>query len=258
MSSITSFTMCVSQQERKRQGWTIFLNVVLWLVLLCTVWGIIGALFAWLMRALLAEYVVRQIQARGLRVSEQQFPVVHEAAQQVYQCFNVQKPITIIVLASGEANAMALHIARKRVIILLSSLLDGVIDHPEELRALLAHEACHIELGTGWRGIFELFKPAPFSQGRELTCDNAGLVAAGDLTAAKQLIKKLCVGRFLFERVSEPALIEEARYIYSGLAGWLIKQYLSHPPAGARLENLETFAREQQISLPTPTPSLLA
>ena len=63
----------------------------------------------------------------------------------------------------------------------------------------------------------------------------------------------LCVGRFMFDRVSEPELIEESHHIYSGLTGWFIRQYLSHPPAGARLENLESFAREQQLQNSTPT-----
>jgi len=58
------------------------------------------------------------------------------------------------------------------------------------------------------------------------------------------LIKKLCVGNKLHDRLAEPALIDEARTIYSGLIGWFVRRHLSHPPAGARLANLEEFVNE--------------
>jgi hypothetical protein len=40
----------------------------------------------------------------------------------------------------------------------------------------------------------------------------------------------------------ETVLIAESKRIYSGFIGWLLRQYLTHPPAGARLENLSRFA----------------
>jgi Zn-dependent protease with chaperone function len=69
-------------------------------------------------------------------------------------------------------------------------------------------------------------------------------VAAGDLEAAKTVLKKLCVGKRLFSGLSEEALVDEADTIFSGLVGWFVRRHLTYPPAGARLKNLEQFAQE--------------
>ena len=108
----------------------------------------------------------------------------------------------------------------------------------------MAHELCHTVLDHGWRNTFEIYKPMRYRAAREFTCDNAGLVAAESLDATTALLKKLCVGRKLFKLVDDAALIEESRQIYRGFTGWLLKQYLSHPPAGARIKNVQQFYEE--------------
>lgn len=133
--------------------------------------------------------------------------------------------------------------------LILSELLEGILDQPNELRALLGHEICHSVMDHGMRGCFEIFKPARYKAARELTCDRVGFVASGgDLQSAQSVIKKLCVGTRLSKRLSDKALIEEADCIYSGLFGWLIRQHLTHPPAGARLKNLLHFTQELRCS----------
>jgi Zn-dependent protease with chaperone function len=92
-----------------------------------------------------------------------------------------------------------------------------------------------------------LSKPAKYRQARELTCDNAGLVAAGDAKEARMMIRRLCVGNRLSGRLDEQELKKEARTIYSGFSGWLLRRKLSHPPAGARIGNIESFAGRQGI-----------
>ena len=159
--------------------------------------------------------------------------------------FGEAKTPRIIVIGAGELNAMAVHFARRKIVVIFSELLEAIIENPHELEFLLAHELCHQSLDHGWRGWFELYKPAKYKQARELTCDNAGMVAAADLGAAQAVICKLCVGRILAPRLNNEALKEEARHIYSGFSGWLVRNYLSHPPAGARIENLELFAAGQ-------------
>jgi Zn-dependent protease with chaperone function len=41
--------------------------------------------------------------------------------------------------------------------------------------------------------------------------------------------------------LDDESLVSEARYIYSGLSGWLLKQHLTHPPLGKRIENVTQF-----------------
>ena len=262
VEQITSFAQCVSREERKLRFFVTLTNLV--------IWGIIGSigigllygftqdpaaltgvlvylvLFMgpWLVSYLLAEYNVRKLWALGASVSDRQFPAVREAANAVQQRFQMKEDVRIIILSSGEANAFAIKFARKRVVVIFTELLEGIIDNPEELRALLAHEMCHVVLDHGWRGTFELRKPKPYQAARELTCDNAGYVAAGDVEATKTMLRKLCAGYKLHRLLSDETLAEEAVHIYSGFAGWLIRRYLSHPPFGKRIQNVHDFATE--------------
>jgi Zn-dependent protease with chaperone function len=244
--SITQFQQCISTEEKKGRASVTLVNVVIWLFLIFLTTCSFGALLlvafvGWLLRSLFAEYNVRKLQALGTTASPDQFPAVAEAVTSVCERFNFAKRPRVIVLSSGETNAFAMKFARKRVMVILSELLEGIIERPEEVRALVAHEMCHNALDHGPRGVFEIYKSARYKAGRELTCDNAGLVAAENLDSAKTLIKKLCVGPKLYDHLSDRALITEAGYLYSGFVGWLLRGHLTHPPAGARLENLDRF-----------------
>ncbi len=250
---IQSFADCISERERKQRFKVTFVNIIIWLLLVivsAATWGVflIVAFAGWAINSLLAEYNVRKLQAIGATVSRTQLPEVHGALESVCQRFNVPNTYRVIIIPSGTANAFAMKFARKRVVVILSELLAGIIDDPAELRALLGHELCHSVLDHGMRGIFERYKPVQYKAARELTCDNAGLIAANDLEAAKTLIRKLCVTRHLHLRLSDDALVEESKAIYSGISGWLIKQYMSHPPAGSRLLNLEEFSQTAMLS----------
>lgn len=258
--STWSFADCVSPEERSQRLTVTITNILVWLVLAILAVSSFGvvlvlAVLGWLVNALLSEYNVRKLQAVGATVSAAQLPMVAEAVETVCQQFNIPNTYRVIVIPSGEANAFALKLARKRVVVILSELLAGIIDKPEQLRALIAHEICHCALDHGWRGVFERYKPAKYKAGRELTCDNAGLVAADSVQATKLLIRKLCVGRHLYKLLSEEALILESRTIYSGISGWLIKRHLTHPPAGARLENIDRFAAVAQLQSPAAVPA---
>lgn len=246
---VDTFHDCVSDDELKQRLSVTIINSLIWLVLALSVVATLGglllvALFGKLIQWLFSEYNVRRIQAYGCSVSERQFPTVQRAADDVCERFGIENHYRIIVVPSGELNAFAIKFAKKKVVVILSELLEAVIETPDELRALLAHELCHTVLDHGWRNTFEIYKPMRYAAARELTCDNAGLVASGNLDATRSLLKKLCVGRRLSKLVNEPALIAESQQIYRGFTGWLLRQYLSHPPAGARIKNVQEFYAE--------------
>ena len=251
--TVSSFSQCVSDREKSQRITVTFINAIIWILLLVLtalsmgIIAIAGAL-GWAINWLFSEYNVRKLQSRGASVSQAQFPTVWEAMQQVCRQFGVENTCRVIVIPSGEANALAIRYARKRVVLIFTELLEGIIDEPEQLRTLLAHELCHIILDHGARGFLERYKPASYKAARELTCDNAGLAAAGNLSSAQTLIRKLCAGKLLHTRLSDQALIQESEFIHSGITGWFIKQYLTHPPAGARIQNMADFAVKVAIS----------
>jgi Zn-dependent protease with chaperone function len=246
---INNFRQCVSTEERRQRFGVTFVNTLLWILIVVGVVATLGVvllfvLFGWFINYLLSEYNVRKVQALGATVSPEQLPQVAKAVSDVCRQFNVSRPPRVIVLSSGETNAFAMKFARKRVVLILSELLEGIIDQPDELRALLGHEIGHSVLDHGSRGTFEIYKPPRYRAARELSCDNAGYAASGDLQSTISVLKKLCVGNRLSDRLSEEALVAEADVIRSGFVGWLIRRNLTHPPAGTRVRNVHEFARE--------------
>jgi Zn-dependent protease with chaperone function len=246
---VTSIKKCISREERKKRTSAILVNLLLWLVLGLLVISSFGILLVfwfigWVINRLLSEYNVRKLQAVGTIATADQFPEVARSLSEICEQFAVKQFPKVIILNSSEVNAFALRFARKKVIVLLSQVLEGIIDQPGQLRFILAHELAHMVLDDSFAGKFLIYRPASFKAARELTCDNYGCAGAGDLESAKTALKRLGVGNKLFPRLSEQFLEVEAKYIYSGITGWLLKQYLTYPPLGRRLSNVTSFHQD--------------
>ena len=246
LDRISSIKECISAEERKKRFGVALVNGLLWLVLLLFVMSTMGFIliayaFVWIVRRILAEYNVRKLMAYGTTATADQFPEIVQASNDVCDRFKVKDQPRMIVINDSSLNAFAIKFAKKKVIVLLSETLEGILDKPEQLRFIIGHEIAHVVLDHGARGTFEIYKPAAYRAAREMTCDNAGIVSAGDLENAKTMLKRLGVGNKLYSRLNEGYLQEEARYIYSGITGWLLKQYLTYPPLGKRIANIAQF-----------------
>ena len=245
MQEIRSVNDLLSVEERKKRSSITIINCFVWFLLLILgiafwpiliVYGVI-----WLINLMLAEYNIRKIQALGTTVSEVQFPEIYSSLQSICNGLNFKKQPKIIIVGESQVNAFALRFARKKIIVILSKMLEGVVDNPDEVKFFIGHEVCHLVLDHGARGIFEIYKPMTYKSARELTCDNCGAFFAGNLESAKTSLKRLCIGNLLVHKLNEDYLINESHYIYSGFTGWLLKNYLSHPPIGKRIENINKF-----------------
>jgi Zn-dependent protease with chaperone function len=246
LTGVTSIRQCISREERKKRGGAILISSLIWLVLALltvTTFGVVLVLWfvSWLITRIMSEYNVRKLQAVGTAATPDQFPEVAEALSSICRQFKIDHEPRVIILNMGEVNAFALRFARKKVIVLLSEVLEGILDQPGQMRFILAHELAHLFLDDTFGGKFLIYRPAAFKSGRELTCDNTGCAAAGDLESAKTALKRVGVGNKLHSRLNEQFLETEAKYIYSGITGWLLKQYLTYPPLGRRISNVTSF-----------------
>lgn len=68
-----------------------------------------------------------------------------------------------------------------------------------------------------------------------------GMREVGPFTDEQLRKMAVGVGNALHKRLDEDFLISEADHIHSGLTGWLLKQYLTYPPLGKRIANLNDF-----------------
>lgn len=248
LASIRSIRDCIAPEEKKKRLGVFAVNLLVWLGLAILVVASMGAVLlfyagGWVLSRLLAEYNVRKLQAMGTTATDRQFPEVTHALREVCGHFGLAEAPRVIILNAGEMNAFAVKFARKRVLVLLCPMLEGVLDRPAELRFILGHELGHTALDHGFRGSLVLVKPAAFKAARELTCDAVGAAAAGDAEAAKTALKRLAAGNALHARLDEADLAAQAEAIDSGLTGWLLRQYLAYPPIGRRLACVDRFFR---------------
>jgi Zn-dependent protease with chaperone function len=246
LEGISSIKECISAEERKKRFGVALINGLLWLVLLLFLISTMGVIFiayavVWIIKRIFAEYNVRKLMAYGTTATADQFPEIALALNDVCNRFKVKEQPRMIVINDSSFNAFAIKFAKKKVIVLVSETLEGILDKPDQLRFIIGHELAHVVLDHGVRGTFEIYKPASYRAAREMTCDNAGIVSCCDLESAKAVLKRLGVGNKLHNRLNEDYLQEEARYIYSGITGWFLKQYLPYPPLGKRIANITQF-----------------
>jgi Zn-dependent protease with chaperone function len=254
---MATFQECVSPQENKAKISFYILNGLVMTVLGLFLIGWIIASFGLglliiggivLLRYLFSGVTARMIRAQGVVVSANQLPHIQKEINAVRALFHFHKDVPVVILPHSALNALALKLAGKRMIILFSQVVEAVESDPAQLRALLAHEFCHQALDFSGIEQFAIIKPAPFKSGRELTCDRAALLAANSLESTRTLLRKLAAGKELSAQLNDQALSDEATELYSGLTGWFLKNYLTHPPVGTRLNNVCDFAAEQRIA----------
>ena len=205
--------------------------------------------------------------AGAVRVSERQFPHIHEMVRDGAYILDLPDVPECYVLQTPIVNAMAL--GRDKPFIVLNTGLVELLD-PEELRAVIGHELGHILSGhavyrtmllfliqlaariawmpigyLGLRGIIwgleEWFRKS------ELSCDRAGLLAGQDLDASRRVLMKLAGGAQLSEL--NPDAFREQAHEYDAvpdLRDSILKilqlQGTTHPFAVVRFAELDYWA----------------
>ena len=204
--------------------------------------------------------------AGSVRVSERQFPHIHEMVRDGAYILDLPEVPECYVLQTPEVNAMAL--GRDKPFIVLNSGMIELLD-PEELRAVIGHELGHILSGHAvyrtmlvillrlaaraaflpialaltaiiW-GLEEWFRKS------ELSCDRAGLLAGQDLDASRRVLMKLAGGAQLSEL--NPDAFREQAHEYDAvpdLRDSILKilqlQGTTHPFAVVRFAELDYWA----------------
>jgi len=168
--------------------------------------------------------------ASGVKVSERQFPHIHEMLRDGAYILDMEKVPELYVTQTPLVNAMA--VGTNNPFIVLNSGLVELLD-PEELRAVIGHELGHVLSGhavyrtmlfslivlasriawlpigyIGLRaiiwGLEEWFRKS------ELSCDRAGLLAGQDVDASRRVLMKLAGGSRLAE-MNADAFHDQAR-----------------------------------------------
>jgi Zn-dependent protease with chaperone function len=204
--------------------------------------------------------------AGAVRVSERQFPHIHEMVRDGAYILDLPEVPECYVLQTPVVNAMAL--GRDKPFIVLNSGMIELLD-PEELRAVIGHELGHILSGhalyrTMLLILLQLAARAAFLpialaltaiiwgleewfRKSELSCDRAGLLAGQDLDASRRVLMKLAGGAQLSE-LNPDAFREQAQEydavpdLRDSILKILQLQGTTHPFAVVRFAELDYWA----------------
>jgi Zn-dependent protease with chaperone function len=204
--------------------------------------------------------------AGAVRVSERQFPHIHEMVRDGAYILDLPEVPECYVMQTPLVNAMAL--GRDKPFIVINTGMVELLD-AEELRAVIGHELGHILSGHAvyrtmlvillrlaaraaflpialaltaiiW-GLEEWFRKS------ELSCDRAGLLAGQDLDASRRVLMKLAGGAQLSEL--NPDAFREQAHEYDAvpdLRDSVLKilqlQGTTHPFAVVRFAELDYWA----------------
>jgi len=204
--------------------------------------------------------------AGAVRVSERQFPHIHEMVRDGAYILDLPEVPECYVLQTPVVNAMAL--GRDKPFIVINSGMIELLD-AEELRAVIGHELGHILSGhalyrTMLLILLQLAARAAFLpialaltaiiwgleewfRKSELSCDRAGLLAGQDLDASRRVLMKLAGGAQLSEL--NPDAFREQAHEYDAvpdLRDSILKilqlQGTTHPFAVVRFAELDYWA----------------
>ena len=204
--------------------------------------------------------------AGSVRVSERQFPHIHEMVRDGAYILDLPEVPECYVMQTPLVNAMAL--GRDKPVIVINTGMVELLD-AEELRAVIGHELGHILSGHAvyrtmlvillrlaaraaflpialaltaiiW-GLEEWFRKS------ELSCDRAGLLAGQDLDASRRVLMKLAGGAQLSE-LNPDAFREQAQEydavpdLRDSVLKILQLQGTTHPFAVVRFAELDYWA----------------
>lgn len=235
------------------------LSSITWLVLVCTVFGLMYAVpiaaFVFLAHALFLAH----IRGNGLKLSERQLPELYARCVAAAKKLGMDEvPEFYVVQYGGMLNAFATKLLSRKFVIILSDLVDGCED-PRQLDFVIGHELGHLAAGhLKWNAFLGPFRILPllgaaYSRAREYTCDRCGLEVAGDLEAAQRGLAVLAAGGRQAARVNLEAFMEQ-RHETGGFWMAIAELGSSHPYLCKRVAELKEFLLPGSVAPVARTP----
>lgn len=200
------------------------------------------------------------IRRNGVRLSEEQFPIVYGKAVAVAKDMGLKKmPDIYIVESEGMLNAFATRFFQKDMVVLYSGIFDLIErDKEKEILFVLAHEFAHLKRKHVLVSLLILpamwvpFLGNAYLRACEYTCDRYATYYTQSLEAATNGLLMLAIGKELYSKVNREVYMKQLQ-TESGFFVWLNEKLSTHPHLPKRLYELgKYFAPEATANLKEP------
>jgi Zn-dependent protease with chaperone function len=201
-----------------------------------------------------------QLLGNAVKVSERQFPRIHNLAKQCADTLQIAQP-QLYIVSSPVLNAMTFGTNEESVVIVHSALVDHYSD--EELLTVIGHECGHIHnshvvyltalnfLTQVGGAVTRLFaEPAilalrAWSRRAEITCDRAGMLCSKNADASARALTKLVLGsRKLYDEFNMDAFLDQHAEGRDGV-GKYMEAFASHPWLPKRVLAMRVFGESE-------------
>ncbi|MFN8284325.1 MAG: M48 family metalloprotease [Chitinophagales bacterium] len=255
---------------------------IIWLVISCLILAFIvttlgvGLIFGILYICIIAffswiasQFFKAQILGDSVKVSNSQYPEIHEKVVDYCQKVNLAKiPEVFVFNSNGMLNAFAVKFFMKKYVMLTSSIVDIAYkdnNHYDELNFIIGHELGHHAANhTSFKRNLLIgpakiipFIGAAYSRACELTADRHGMYLSNNANASINSLINLAHGsKALSPKTNIDSFASQENEIPEFI-GFLIKIYSTHPRLTKRVIELKSFSTELNINTENYTSNII-
>ncbi|WP_052015577.1 M48 family metallopeptidase [Alkalihalobacillus hemicellulosilyticus] len=247
----------MNQTEIKSEKETIYfilsvifsITVYLFILFMTQLLGIIILLAIFFLLTFYKLISLGSIKGNGVKITESQFPDIHQKLVHYCQEMNIKKvPDMFVIESMGILNAFATRFWGNNMVVIYSEAFElARQQNEEELDFIIAHELAHIKHHHVWKSI--LVTPArlipilsqAYSRACEYTCDREATYIIQNPEAAKRALTILGIGKVLFKDVNTVAYRQQIE-TESHFGVWLSEIFSSHPLTPKRIQSIALFS----------------
>lgn len=198
--------------------------------------------------------MVGGIRRNGVRISEEQFPTLYQKAQEMAAQMGLEKmPQMYVIESQGTLNAFATRFFGRNMVVLYSEIFELIErDAEDEVLFVLAHEFAHLKRKHVTVNFLLLpamwvpFLGDAYLRACEYTCDRYATYYCGSLTASKNALTILAIGKELYKKVNKESYMRQIES-EAGFFVWLNEKLSTHPHLPKRLYEVDKFFSETEV-----------
>ncbi|AOY00191.1 M48 family metallopeptidase [Jeongeupia sp. USM3] len=176
---------------------------IVWLALVLGTLGIalLYVLIGFLVYLLTQSAFISYLRGTAVHITAEQMPQLYQRIEQCARKLQIRDvPDAFVLQADGMLNALATKFLGRRYIVLFSSVLDALEDHPDAIDFYIGHELGHLRRNhLNWAPFLMIvswipFLGAAYRRAQEYTCDRHGLACCSNPLDAQRAIATLAAG----------------------------------------------------------------
>jgi Zn-dependent protease with chaperone function len=249
-------------KEKTAFGWLVFFSIIVWLLLTLWVISTLGIALIFIGLFALGRYIAQlfalaYIKTNAIEVSALQFPEIHSIAADFSARLGKTTP-TVYVMQHNVWNALAMKIAGKRIVVLLSGAVDSLLlkGSMTQLAWVVGHELGHHYAGhlNFWRsltahfGSWFIWVGLWYKRRCEFTSDRYGLACANNLEESLRALCNMSAGAQLAQKVDIQQALEQWERYRSEFFVKYRSLYSTHPHILCRIKELIMASPEMGLA----------